>query len=109
MWTFSTGITSADESYRYCAFGSVACTDAIGEAAKVLLRALALLPDEGAAVSEYEGDRVTFTNAKSECHVFRGGSFSVTNNGGVFSINGVYSRSYSGMSTGFRSAYIPTI
>ena len=108
VWTYSTGITSAVDNYRSCAFGSVTCTAAIGDAAKVLLRALALLPDEGAAAADYEGDLMYWNNAQAERCVFRGGAWSGGANAGVFALSG-YSRSPSPATLGFRSAYIPEI
>lgn len=109
VWTYSTGITSAVDNYRSCAFGSVTCTAAIGDAAKVLLRALALLPDEGATADSYEGDLMYWNNAQAERCVFRGGHWYLGASAGVFSLGGYNSRSISSPSLGFRSAYIPEI
>ena len=109
VWTYSTGITSAVDNYRDCAFGSVTCTAAIGDAAKVLLRALALLPDEGATADSYEGDRMYWNNAQAERCVYRGGRWGHGAGAGVFSLSGDDSRSNSYTYIGFRSAYIPEI
>ena len=109
VWKFSTSISNAENASRACLFGSVACDATISDNAKAVLRAFALLPDVGANVSEYENDRVHWNNAKAECCVFRGGSNSNTIYSGVFSINGTYSSTFSGLSVGFRSAYIPNI
>ena len=109
VWTFSTKITSAEDVYRYCAFGSVTCTAAIGDVAKVLLRALALLPDEGAEAAEYDGDFMYWNNAQAERAVSRGGSYDNKAYAGMFHVNGYLSRAKSGQNIGVRSAYIPNI
>ena len=41
--------------------------------------------------------------------MYRGGSWSYGASAGVFSLGGSYSRSHSGASLGFRSAFIPEI
>lgn len=109
VWTYSTNITSADDNYRSCAFGKVACTAAICDAAKVLLRSLALLPDEGAAEADYEGDIMYWNNAQAERCVYRGGCWFNGSAAGVFCLLGYYSRAYVSTHFGFRSAYIPEI
>ncbi len=109
VWMYSTGITSAVDNYRSCVFGSVTCTAAIGDASKVLLKALALLPDEGAASADYEGDLMYWNNAQAERCVYRGGNWSSGASAGVFSLHGGNSRSNSGTYIGFRSSYIPNI
>ena len=109
VWTYSTNITSAVDNYRSCTFGKVACTSAIGAATKVLLRSLALLPDEGAAEADYEGDLMYWNNAQAERCVFRGGTWIDGAGAGVFYLGGGDSRTYVSTSLGFRSAYIPEI
>lgn len=109
VWTYSTNITSADDNYRSCAFGKVACTAAICDAAKVLLRSLALLPDEGAAEADYEGDIMYWNNAQAERCVFRGGGWGDGSYAGVFYLRGDNSRTTVYPAFGFRSAYIPEI
>lgn len=108
VWKFCTNITSASNATRSCTFGKVTCADTIGAAAKVLLRALALLPDEG----EAEGnniDDVYWNNGTSERCVFRGGSWDPTIDAGMFCLSGAYLRTYAPESLGFRAAYIPNI
>lgn len=108
-WTYVTEITNATNGSRNSAFQNLKCTDAIGEAAKVLLRALALLPDSDVNLSNYANDRVWWTNGAKECLVYRGGSRDKSSYCGVFSISGAYFRTNSGGDIGFRSAYIPNI
>ena len=109
VWTFSTGITNAAGSTRSCKFGNMACTSAISAAAKVLLRALALLPDEGATADEYENDFTWANNGVAECCAFRGCSWINAANSGVFSINCSNDRTGSYEHVGFRASYIPNI
>lgn len=109
VWTYSNSISSADTSARHCSFASVTCDDSVGDAAKVLLRALALLPDEGATSTDYEADRFYAINALSERFMARGGYWELATGAGVFSAFFSSPRSgyYAGF--GFRSAYIQNI
>lgn len=107
VWKYSTGISSASNTTRWCAFASVACTADISEAAKVLLRALALLSDEGD--TEYELDNIYWNNASAECCVYRGGSYYDAAASGLFNLSGSYPRTRSTGTVGFRAAYIPNI
>ena len=109
VWTYSTGVTNPQIGSISGLFANATCTAAIGDAAKVLLRALALLPDEGAEASDYEGDYMYWHNGVAERCVYRGGSWTGGTNGGVFYISGHGSRSISGDGFGFRSAYIPEL
>lgn len=108
-WTYGTSVTSSKDESRSCLFAKIACTSAIGDATKVLLRSLALLPDEGAAESDYEGDYFWWNNGVAERCVYRGGDWGNGAAAGVFYLNGNDSRSYSSTGVGFRSAYIPEI
>lgn len=109
VWTYSTSVTNSKDESRGCLFAKVACTAAIGAAAKVLLRSLALLPDEGAAESDYEGDYFWWNNGVAERCVYRGGDWNDGTNAGVFYLYGAYSRAYSASFIGFRSAFIPEV
>lgn len=108
-WTYSTTITNADNSGRYCLFGDIQCSDKIGDAAKLLLRSLALLSDEGSAAEDYENDFAYWNNNVSECCVNRGGQWSHSGGAGVFAILGHFTRTDTTPSSGFRAAYIPNI
>lgn len=108
-WTYSTSITNAKDESRSCALYQVAADSSIGDAAKVMLRALALLPDSDVTTDVYEGDYVWWNNGVAERCVFRGGSWSHGANAGVFCLTGPYSRSSAYTSVGFRAAYIPEI
>lgn len=106
-WTFSTNITSATNASRSCLFGNVTCDGTIGAATKVLLRALALLPDEGASVSDYEDDYMYWNNTAAECNVQRGGTYAYGKLGGIFCINGSNKGAYTSSQLGLRASYIP--
>lgn len=109
VWTYCTGITNAVNTTQSCAFAGVTCTDAISDAAKVLLRALALLPDEGAGTSEYENDQMYWNNGVAEKCVIRGGNWYNGVSTGMFATNGITNRVDASASIGFRAAYIPNI
>ena len=108
-WTYSTTIADSADSSRSCLFYQVTADSSISDAAKILLRSLALLPDEGVATDEYDGDYMWWNNGVAERCVFRGGSWGSGASAGVFSPDGDYSRSRVGTSVGFRSAFIPEI
>lgn len=109
MWTYSTEITSAVIGSRGSTFGNTTCTEAISDAAKAVLRALALLPDENADASEYETDVMYCDNVNAECFLYRGGAWPHGSGAGVFSGYVLYARTYKNVNLGFRAAYIPNI
>lgn len=109
VWTYSTGITNATIDSPSCYFINMTCTDAIGDEAKMLLRALALLPDEGATVEDYEGDNVAIVNCAAERSMVRGGTWYSSNNAGMFFINAAIDRKSTHVAYGVRAAYIPNI
>lgn len=65
-WTYSTSITNAKDESRSCAFYQVTADSSIGDAAKVMLRALALLPDSDVTTDVYEGDYMWWNNGVAE-------------------------------------------
>lgn len=103
-WTYSTSITNAKDESRSCAFYQVAADSSIGDAAKVMLRALALLPDSDVTTDVYEGDYVWWNNGVAERCVCRGGAWSYGAAAGVFYLNGNNSRSNANTNIGFRAA-----
>ena len=108
-WTYSTSITNAKDESRSCAFYQVAADSSIGDAAKVMLRALALLPDSDVTTDVYEGDYMWWNNGVAERCVCRGGVWGHGASAGVFYLAGSDSRGLAGTSVGFRAAYIPEI
>lgn len=108
-WTFSSNISTTAPTSKGCLFWKVTTDDTIGAAAKVLLRALALLPDDGASEGDFDGDGIWWTNGVKECLMFRGGDHFPGDGAGVFSAYVSYARAYYGAAFGFRAAYIPNI
>ena len=108
IWTYSNGITTTSNNKAGCSFDKLTCTSAISDAAKVRLRALALLPDEGATASDYENDFFWWNNTLSEFLVGRGAYWGNGVDAGVFTFSG-FNRANTAASVGFRSVYIPNI
>lgn len=108
-WTYSTSITNAKDESRSCAFYQVTADSSIGDAAKVMLRALALLPDSDVTTDVYEGDYMWWNNGVAERCVSRGGCWYNGAIAGVFYLYGGDSRSAASANVGFRAAYIPEI
>lgn len=109
IWTYSTNITNVLESAQSCAFYKVTCSDEISDAAKVLLRALALLPDKDAIASDYKNANAAFFNGNAERYMVRGGRHTTMGNAGVFSLYVNTGRGMTLSDTGFRAAFIPDI
>ena len=108
-WQWTTTVASSQDASRSCAFGKVTAAAAVGNAAKILLRSLAILPDEGAQKADYEGDYFWWNNGVAERCVYRGGAWNYGPAAGVFYLSGDPSRSNSSTYIGFRSAFIPEI
>lgn len=106
VWSFESGIESeqAIDSSRSCAFAKIK-SDQLGDGAKILLRSLALIPDESTTETDYEGDLFYANNGTAERCVFRGGYWGNGASAGVFSLHASASRSHSDTGIGFRSAY----
>lgn len=109
IWTYSTAITTYATEQKTCLFWKLTCTDDISEAAKTVLRTLALLPEEGATESDYEGDSVWVNNTLAERVISRGGSSINGTGSGMFSFVGHMGRNEEPPSFGFRAAYIPNL
>ena len=108
VWKFTTTITSSEDNARNCSFSKVTCTAEVSDAAKMLLRALALLPE--AYDENYDGDNVWWNNYGLDRCLFRGGCSQAYNNqAGVFSMIAHNSRESTPITCGFRCAYIPEI
>lgn len=108
-WIYNTGISSATNSTRSCDFSAVACADGVGEAAKALLRSLALLPEEGATPDDYKGDRIYVMNGIAERCFIRGGTWATGVSAGIFCSYACWPRDMRSENLGFRAAYIPNI
>ena len=105
-WTYSTSITNAKDEGRGCTFYQVAADSSIGDAAKVMLRALALLPDSDVTTDVYEGDYMWWNNGVAERCVFRGGRWISGAGAGVFCLYGGDSRGSASTALGFRAACV---
>lgn len=103
-WTYSTSITSSSDSSRNCAFKDVTCDATIDDAAKAVLIALTLLPDDPSF--DYEGDTFYANNGGAERAFHSGGHYPYTANAGVFYRSGYYPRTVTYANIGFRSAYV---
>ena len=105
-WTYTKdGLTSKEDSARYCPFASVVCDGTIGDKAKELLIALCLCPD-GSEASTYENDYFYLNNGVAERFGVRGGYWGNESYAGVFYLAANYPRSYADTFLGFRSAFI---
>lgn len=107
VWTFTNTINHLQSDYKSCAFVKVLCDNTISVATKLLLRSLAVLPEEGAKEEEY-GDYIYWHNNASERCVTRGGAYNRGEYCGVFFAIGGY-RTNKSEAIGFRSAYIPEL
>lgn len=103
-WTYSTAITSVSTSYRYCAFANVTCDSTISAAAKAVLQALTMMPDD--ASFDYEGDVFYANNGEAERAFNSGGNYGYGAHAGVFFRSGHNARSYASVNIGFRAAYV---
>ena len=107
-WTFTTFIENPSADARSCTFDKVTCSPEISEPAKILLRALAILPDTDTSESTYESDRVYWNNNVAERLVYRGGRSGSGAESGIFSLS-CSERTTANANTGFRASYIPGI
>ena len=105
----ATGELVAPDGANGCSFKDVTCDSSIGAAAKLLLQALAMLPDAaltGDGIdATYGGDYFYINNAEAERCLFRGGYWSSGGLAGVFYSSLGDPRSYARGSVGGRSAF----
>ena len=109
-WVYDTSVTDANKGSHGCTFASVAASANIGDAAKLLLQALALLPDlslTGTGIdTTYGGDYFYADNNQTERCLCRGGSWGSGAFAGVFGAHLDIVRSSAHDNRGGRSAYI---
>lgn len=107
VWTYSTTIAHTKVS-NGCSFASVTADASIGDAAKLLLQALAMLPDNALTgdniAADYNGDHFYANNTEAERCLRRGGSWYYGGIAGVFYSNLFNARSDSNGLIGGRSA-----
>jgi len=104
--TYSTNQTALADAAKDCDFAAITADSTISDEAKLLLRALCLLPDEGSTSADYNGDHVWMNNGASERSFFRGGNWNSGARGGVFALIGYSARSNSNIGIGLRAAYV---
>lgn len=109
-WVYSTTIADSKDESRSCQFKDVTADSSIGAAAKLLLQALALMPDTaltGTGIdANYGGDYVWANNAADERCPLRGGGWSHGSDAGVFYLNLAYPRSSAWVDSGGRCAFV---
>ena len=107
-WTYSTTIAHTTGA-NGCSFKDVTCDSSIGAAAKLLLQALAMLPDAaltGDGIdATYGGDYFYINNAEAERCLLRGGSWHYGGRAGVFYSSLGNPRSNADGGVGGRSAF----
>ena len=107
-WKWDTTISSSSDSSRNCAFKDITASANIGDTAKLLLMALALLPDTALTGDNidatYGGDYFYANNEAAERCLYRGGSWSSGASNGVFCALLSSPRSHSYADLGGRSA-----
>ena len=109
-WQYATAITSQVDESRSCQFKDITCASGVGDNAKLLLQALAFLPDTELAGdgidANYGGDGFWANNAQAERCLFRGGGWNFGSYAGVFcsSLDGTRSNVSGGI--GGRVAFI---
>ena len=107
-WTYSTTIAHTIDG-NGCSFKDVTCDSSIGAAAKLLLQALAMLPDAaltGDGIdATYGGDYFYINNAEAERCLVRGGGWNDGGGAGVFDSNLSNPRSNASGYVGGRSAF----
>ena len=107
-WTYSTTIAHTTGA-NGCGFKDVTCDSSIGAAAKLLLQALAMLPDAaltGDGIdATYGGDYFYINNAEAERCLVRGGRWSNGGSAGVFGSDLSDPRSNASGGFGGRSAF----
>ena len=104
VWTYTTGAITANTGAG-CLFGKVTADETIQDPAKLLLRALTMLPDEGAAETEYNGDYFYCNTQEAERCLIRGGHWAHGANAGVFLSHLAYARSSAYVNLGGLSAF----
>ncbi len=101
--TYSTSITDTARGGKYCTFGNISCTAAIGENAKLLLQALGMHPYGTDSPMKDQG--TWYDNAETERLFFSGCGW-FTPGFGLGSFLGYFARSLRTWDVGFRAAYV---
>ena len=107
---WSANMTDKQDAGRGCSFKDVTADSTVGDAAKLLLMALALMPDTaltGTGIdTTYGSDYFYFNNGAEERCPYRGGGWLYGGNAGLFSLNLNNPRSDTGWYFGGRCAFV---
>lgn len=90
----------------WCAFADVYADANVKDAAKLKLRALTLLPDDGSSASDYSSDSIGFNNNQAERIGWKGGHWWNPSSAGLFHFTAHVPRSDARWGLGARLAYI---
>lgn len=98
-------ITKTSDDFS-CSLGAMTCSADIADAAKAVLRAYGLLPEDEAKASDYDDDRLWFNNEADERLFHSGGGCGTGSYAGVGCSDGVWAgRGRVVVGVGFRSAF----
>lgn len=107
---WSANMTNREDKGVGCGFKDVSADSTVGDAAKLLLMSLALMPDTaltGTGIdATYGGDYFYFNNGADERCPFRGGHWGSGGFAGVFYLDLYYPRSFTDWSVGGRCAFV---
>lgn len=108
-WVFATTVNAEEAGDHSCLFKDLAVDTGVGDAAKLLLQSLALLPDAALTGDKidanYGSDYFWHNNTQAERLPLRGGCWLSGSANGVFDLYGSV-RSYAGWSRGGRCAFV---
>lgn len=106
---YSKSITVQADTGRSCGFGTIDCDSTIGDAAKLVLQCLGMLPYKSTDLCPKAGHLCWFNNGADERAFFSGGDWD-NSSCGLASFRGGDPRSSSWTPLGFRAAYakLPT-
>lgn len=108
-WVFATTVNADAAGDHSCMFKDLAVDTGVGDAAKLLLQSLALLPDAALTGDKidasYGNDYFWHNNTQAERLPFRGGYWNNGSACGVFNLGGVV-RSYTNWNLGGRCAFV---
>lgn len=98
-------IASQSDSSRSGTFAATTCTG-LSATAKLYLQAMALMPEDGAAAEDYNGDHFWANNAAEERCAVRGGRWGSGAHAGVFGLSFFGPRSHVYWNFGGRPAFV---
>ena len=102
---YSKSITVQADMSRNCGFGAIDCDSTIGDAAKLVLQCLGMLPYKSTDLCPKAGHLCWFNNGADE-RAFCSGGFWYNSSTGLASFSGYYPRSFAGANIGFRAAFV---